>query len=363
MLVDLDYFYAQAEETRNPSIRDKPVVVCVYSGRSEDSGAVSTANYIARKYGVRSGIPIFQAKKKLENVNAVFLPVDDAFYEEISERIMAILRSHADRFEQTGIDEAFLDVTEKTGGDFQEAKKLAQAIKNELKTRLALTSSIGIGPNKLIAKIAADNQKPDGLTIIESEQVEAFLSPLPVGRLIGVGTKTREKMQTLGINTIGDLAKYDVQKLISIFGKVLGVYFHDASLGLDDAPVQEKNEVESFSRISTLKEDTRDLSSILERTNQLCNEIYNVTLQQKLVFKTVGISVVLNDMSVHTRSRTLETPVDNVEVLEEIVKELFEKFLSETVLEARRVGVKVSNLVKEQKSQKQITSFFNATPN
>jgi DNA polymerase IV (DinB-like DNA polymerase) len=118
LLVDLDYFFAQCEELRNPTLKSRPVVVCVYSGRSEDSGAVSTANYIARKYGVKSGIPIFLAKKKLQNADAVFLPVDHAFYEEISDRIMQILRGYADLFEQVGIDEAYLDVTKKTQGNF-----------------------------------------------------------------------------------------------------------------------------------------------------------------------------------------------------------------------------------------------------
>lgn len=237
--------------------------VCVYSGRSEDSGAVSTANYIARKYGVTSGIPIFLAKKKLKKKDAVFLPVDHEFYEEVSGKTMGILRSHADLFEQVGIDEAYLDVSQKVKGSFEEVKELAQKIKEEVKSQQKLTCSIGIGPNKLVAKIAADIQKPDGLTIVKPEQVESFLSPLQVSRLIGVRRKTKKKMQTLGIRTIGDLAKYDVQRLIEVFGKKLGIYFHNASIGEDDESVQERGEVESISRISTLKEDTRELNVIV----------------------------------------------------------------------------------------------------
>ena len=118
MLVDLDYFYAQCEEIRNPSIKNKPVVVCVYSGRTEDSGAVSTANYVAREYGVKSGIPISLAKKRLKEVDSVFLPVDHSFYKQISDKIMEILRRHADSFEQVGIDEAYMDVTQRTKTDY-----------------------------------------------------------------------------------------------------------------------------------------------------------------------------------------------------------------------------------------------------
>jgi DNA polymerase IV (DinB-like DNA polymerase) len=358
LLVDLDYFFAQCEERRNPSLKGKPVVVCVYSGRSEDSGAVSTANYIARKYGVTSGIPIFLAKKKLKEKDAAFLSVDHEFYEEVSEEIMRILRSHADLFEQVGIDEAYLDVSQKVKGSFEEAKELAQRIKEEVKAQQKLTCSIGIGPNKLVAKIAADIQKPDGLTIVKPEQVESVLSSLPVSRLIGVGRKTKKKMQTLGIRTIDDLAKYDVQRLIAVFGKKLGTYFHNASSGIDDEPVQERGEVESISRISTLKEDTRDLKDILEKANQLCEEVHAKLIQRQLSFKLVGIVAVMNDMSVRSRSKTLENPTNELEAFKRTVQELFEKFLNESELEARRVGVKVSNFVREQERQKKITNFL-----
>ena len=358
LLVDLDYFFAQCEELRDPSIKDKPVVVCVYSGRSQDSGAVSTANYIARKYGVKSGMPIFQAKKKLESVEAVFLPVDHVFYDQISEKVMNILRSHSDHFEQVGVDEAYLDVTQKASGDFVKASELAQRVKDDLKAQLNLSCSVGVGPNKLVAKIAADTQKPDGLTVILPEQVREFLSPLPVGRLIGVGTKTKERMQTIGISTVSDLAACDVQKLIAVFGKTSGTYFHNAALGIDNEPVQEKGEAESISKIATLKQDTRDLNLIIEKTDQLCSEIHNTAQQQNIAYKTIGIILITTDLALYTRSKTLENSTRDIIALKKIVKELFEKLLNETPLEARRVGVKISNFVKEKTSQRQLTSFI-----
>jgi DNA polymerase IV (DinB-like DNA polymerase) len=361
MLMDLDYFFAQAEQVRNPTIKDRPVVVCVYSGRTENSGAVSTANYLAREFGVKSGMPIASAKKKLENVEAVFLPVDHEYYEIVSEKVMAILRAYADSFEQVGIDEAYLDVSRRVNGDYEKARQTAVEIKDEIRKQENLTCSIGVGPNKLIAKIAADAQKPDGLTIIRPEQVTGFLSPLPIDRLIGVGRKTVEKMRPLGIATVGDLAKYDVQRLIEKFGKVSGVYFHNASLGIDDEPVQEKGEIESIGRIATLKVDTLDLTVILEKTNELAKEIHATVMQQGVSFKTVSIMAVMTDMSNRSRSKTLENSTNSSEVLNETVKELFEKFLNESALEIRRVGVKVSSFIKEQKSQKQITSFFDTS--
>ena len=358
MLVDFDYFFAQCEELRNPSLKDKPVVICVYSGRSEDSGAVSTANYVARKYGVKSGIPIAFAKKKLENVEAVFLPVDYSSYEKISDEIMNILRGYAAHFEQVGVDEAFLDVSQKVNESFDKAKTLGTEIKEDIKAQKKLTCSIGIGPNKLVAKIAADYQKPDGLTVIAPDEVSSFLSPLPIGNLIGVGVKTKEKMQALGINTIGDLAKRDVQKLIEVFGKGQGTHFRYASMGIDNDPVQEKGEAESISRIATLKEDTTELDIIVDKTNQLCDEIYGDLSQRRLSFKTISIIAIMTNLSTHSRSMTFETPKNDPSFLKEKAKELFEKFIEESGLKMRRVGVKVSGLTKEQKSQKQLTIFF-----
>jgi DNA polymerase IV (DinB-like DNA polymerase) len=361
MLVDLDYFFAQCEELRNPALKDKPVVVGVYSGRTEDSGAVSTANYVARKFGVKSGIPLYLAKKRLEGTEAVFLPVDDEFYQQISDKIMQALRGYADAFEQVGIDEAYLDVTQKVHGSFEAAGDFAQKMKDNVKNQLSITFSVGVGPNKLVAKIASDSQKPDGITIVKPEEVERFLSPLPVDRLIGVGRKTAAKMGELGIKTIGDLARYDVQRLVEIFGKNLGVYFHNAANGVDNEPVQETGEAESISRISTLKENTRDLALILEKTSQLTADIQKELLQRRISYKQVGIIAIMTDLSVRSRSQTLETPTSDIEVLRKIVRELFENFLSESELKIRRVGVKTSHFVKEEAEQRQLTSFFQNT--
>lgn len=357
MLIDLDYFFAQAEETRNPSIRDKPVVICVYSGRSEDSGVVSTANYIARKFDVKSGMPIALAKRRLRNVDSVFLPVDDTYYEEISSGVMSLLKNHADSFEQAGIDEAYLDVSQRTKESYEEATELAKRIKSEILSNQGLTCSIGIGPNKVIAKVASDTHKPDGLTVVGSEQVKEFLSPLPIGRLIGVGLKTTQKMRALRVTTIGDLAKLDVQQLVEIFGKKLGLYFHNASTGIDSEPVQERTEATSISRISTLKEDTRKLSLIIEKTGRQCDEIKAELDQNGFVFRTVTAIAIMKDLSIRSRSKSLDN-TNRVEVLKETVNGLFERFLGESTLEIRRVGVKISGLSRVEKNQKQLPSFF-----
>ena len=358
MLADFDYFFAQCEELRNPALKGKPVVVGVYSGRTEDSGAVSTANYVAREYGVKSGIPLYLAKKRLEGTEAVFLPVDDEFYERISNKIMEALRGYADSFEQTSIDEAYLDVTSKVQGSFEAARDLAKKMKHEVKNAVGIAFSVGVGPNKLVAKIAADSRKPDGLTVVKPEEVERFLSPLPVNRLLGVGRKTAAKLGDLGVKTVGELARYDVQRLVEVFGKKLGVYFHNAANGVDNEPVQETGEAESISRISTLKENTRDLMVVLEKTDQLIKDIHKDVVKRNISFKQVGIIAIMTDLSVRSRSKTLETATRDAETLRRAVRELFEKFLGKSELEIRRVGVKISGFAKEEAEQRRLTSFF-----
>jgi DNA polymerase IV (DinB-like DNA polymerase) len=358
ILVDLDYFFAQAEELRNPALKGKPVVVGMYSGRTADSGAVSTSNYEARKHGVKSGIPLFLAKKRLEGTEAVFLPVDYDYYQQISDKIMQIFREYADAFEKVGIDEAYLDVTKRTGGDFEAAKALVQEMKRAVKNQVGITFSAGIAPDKLVAKIASDIQKPDGVTAVLPSEVERFLAPLPVDKLLGVGRKTSAKMASLGIKTIGDLARYDPKRLMEVFGKTIGTYFHNAAKGVDNDPVQEAGESESISRISTLKEDTRNLDTITEKTDQQIEEIGKEIAQRGIRFRQVGIIAVMTDLTAKSRMQMLEQPTNDLEVLRKTVRALFEKYLNKSELEIRRVGIKIAQFTKEETQQKQLTSFF-----
>jgi DNA polymerase IV (DinB-like DNA polymerase) len=358
MLVDFDYFYAQCEELRNPAIKDKPIVVGVYSGRTEESGAVSTSNYIARKYGVKSGLPLFQAKRKLEGTDAVFFHVDHEYYDQISDRIMQILRGYATNLEQVSVDEAYLDVTEQVEGSFEKAREYAQEIKADVKAQVGISFTIGVGTNKLVAKIACDSQKPDGLTIVKPQETQAFLEPLEVDCLLGVGKKTSAKMAEMGIKTIGDLAKYDCQRLLEVFGKALGIYFHNAANAVDNEPVQEQGEAESISRIGTLKQDSRDLAFILQKTDELTEDIFKEVAEKNLGFKTISIYMVMTDLSSKTRSVTLEQSAKDKEAIKKNTKTLFEKYLAEPTLEIRRVGVKVSGFSKEEPKQKQLSSFF-----
>ena len=231
----MDHFYTAVEQRERPEVKGKPVIVGADPKEGKGRGVVSTSSYEARKAGVRSGMPISQAWRLCPE--AVYLPPNFPLYIRVSGEIMEIAHAYADKFEQWGIDEAFLDVSSKVI-DYVEAEVLARKLKHEIEEKTSLTCSIGIGPNKLVAKVASDFQKPDGLTVVREEEVETFLAPLPVRKLLWVGRKTEAKLKALGVNTIGDLAHYDASMLTSMFG-VMGWQMHLMAQGFDRSEVGE----------------------------------------------------------------------------------------------------------------------------
>jgi len=356
--IDFDYFYAQCEELRDPLLKGKPVVVCVYSARGGDSGAVSTSNYKAREYGVKSGIPIKLAKNKLKDVpDAKFLRVDHNYYSEMSDKAMKILRKYADKFELVGVDEAFIEVTERLEHDFGRAEELAMTIKQELKRELGLTCSIGIAPNKLVAKIASDFQKPDGLTLVKPEEVKQFLTNLSVGKVVGVGKKTEERLNEMGARTIGELSDIDIYELIREFRKKLGTYLYNAARGIDEEPLVEGESVTQISRITTLKKSTNVVEEMLDDLKSLCRNVHKSVIEQSFSFKSVGIMLILDDLSIKTKSRSLRSPSTSEDELFKVAKVLLEEAIAESQLLIRRLGVKVSELV-TSKGQDTLSKFM-----
>ncbi len=355
--IDLDYFFAQIEERLNPELKNKPLVVCVYSGRTDDSGAVSTSNYLAREYGVKSGIPIYLAKKILKNKDAVFVPVNHKLYDEVSQRIMNLLRTYSDRFEQVSIDEAFLDVTLRVNGNFERAHSLAQSIKKDLLKKEGLTCSIGIGQNKLVAKIASSYEKPDGLTQVSPSETIKFLHVLPVDRIPGVGKKSKEILKHESAGTIGELASLDISRLKSIFGNKVGEYFKRSSMGIDDEPVKEE-EPKQFSRIMTLKEDSIDFDIISPIIKELCEEVSLTIKNEGFVFRSVGLIVIMDNLKMHSKSKTLNHYSNDAETIFNSVSKLMKVMLNQTKdHKVRRIGVKVYNLDKIQ-NQKILNGFI-----
>ena len=356
--IDFDYFYAQCEETRSPELKSKPVCVCVFSDRGGDSGAIATANYTARKYGVKSGIPITFAKKRLEErKDAVFLPVDFDFYSEMSKKAMEIMKDSADIFEYVGRDEAYLDVTERVEGDFKKASHLAQQIKNSIRDKTKLSCSIGISSNKLISKIASDFQKPDGLTIVPPNETEVFLEQLKIRKIPGIGKKTEERFLEMSLETIQDLKRLDIFALNKEFGRKSAVYIHNAVRGIDDTPVKEREDSIQYSKITTLKEDSKDYQFLSESVMELCKEVHDVVKKNNRMFKSVGIHFVQSDLSNKSKSRMLRSPTKSIDELQKNAVQLLREALENQTITIRRLGVKVSEL-SEVQGQSDITTFF-----
>jgi DNA polymerase IV (DinB-like DNA polymerase) len=344
--LDMDHFYTAVEEREHPEIRGKAVIVGADPKGGKGRGVVSTSNYIARKAGVRSGMPISQAWRRCPE--AVYLPPNFPLYIKVSGEIMEIVRKYASKFEQWGIDEAFLDVTNQVK-DYVEAEALARKIKQEIKEQQKLTCSIGVGPNKLVAKVASDFQKPDGLTSVREEEVEVFLAPLLARKLLWVGRKTEAKLNSLGINTIGDLAAYDPSALTSMFG-VMGLQMHLMAKGIDRSEVEERVGVKSISHETTFEEDTADTSAIFQALESLCIDVQKETENQNLVFKTVTLKIRYQNFETHTRSKTLPFLTNRLHDLRKSAMEILSANLQKD-RKIRLIGVRVSNLVSREKQK------------
>ena len=346
MHVDLDAFFAAVEEKESPELKGKPVIVGADSKGGAGRGVVSTANYIAREFGVRSAMPISKAWRLCPE--GVYLRPNFELYEKVSAKIMEILRKYADKFEQVGIDEAFLDVGKRVK-DFDEAAKLADKMKKEVFNKEKLTCSVGVGSNKLIAKLASDFRKPYGLTVVKSEDMRNFLNPLPVRKLLGVGPKTEIKLKKLGIKTIGDLAKFNKETLIKMFGK-WGAEMHELANGIDNDEVVEEYEAKSVGREVTFEEDTDDSYIILKTIDSLVDEFHQEILSEGIFFKTITVKIRYENFETHTHSKSLINPTNKLDAIKKIAKELTLPFLTQK-RKIRLIGVRVSGLTFSDKQK------------
>jgi len=342
--LDMDHFYTAVEERENPTLKGKPVVVGADPKQGTGRGVVSTSNYEARKSGIRSGMPISRAWRLCPE--AVYLQPNFPLYIQASNAVMEIAKRYADKFEQWGIDEAFLDVSERVR-DFDEAKVLAGEIKREILKETKLTCSIGVGPNKLVAKVASDFQKPDGLTVVKEGEAEAFLAPLLVRKLLWVGKKTEAKLKTLGVETIGDLARFDPTVLNEMFG-VMGVQMHLSARGIDNSEVEERTGVTSISHETTFEEDTDDATVVLTALDELSDDVAKEAAEQRLFFKTITIKVRFENFETHTTSKTLPFMTNRPQDLKKTSRELLHAYLRRD-RKVRLIGVRVSSFVSGEK--------------
>jgi DNA polymerase IV len=335
--IDMDAFFAAVEEKRNPALIGQPVVIggC---GDPLKRGVVSTANYAARKYGIHSAMPMMTAHRLCPH--AVFLPVDYEAYVAASGRFKSTLYAITPLIEDMGIDEAYLDVTELT----DTSASIAAKIKTGIREATGLTCSVGIAPNKLLAKIASDLQKPDGLTILKEEDIESLLWPLPTRKLYGLGPKTEAYLKNIGIEIIGQLAAMTIDKLIEHFGSSYGQYLFDSSRGINDSPLITHWEAKSISRETTFQKDVKDWQTIAKTLAALVKQVISDIHDGGHRAKTVTIKIRFSDFQTLTRAKTMDDYTDSEEVLRKTAFACLKRIeLSKRV---RLVGFRVSNLEK-----------------
>ena len=348
--VDLDMFFAACEIKRKHELKGKPVVIVMYT-RNNNSGAVSTSSYKARALGIKSGMSLFQAKQLADN-ETIFLKSDIKYYKEVSARIMNLLRYFADKFEPLSIDEAFLDVSFSCNHSFENALILAKKIKKRILIEEKLDSSVGISFNKLLAKMATDSCKPNGIKLIKKENVSVFLDSLPVKRIPGVGFKTAEQLEKINIKTIAELKNLTAVKLIELFGKKKGLFLFNSSRGIDNSPIKELHEMQQISRIRTLEVDSNDFNTFSSFVENLLRNLFVETSIHNLSFKSISLTFVLTDLKVFTKSRTFDFFVNSFDFILPAVKTMLNEFLLEhNNSKIRRIGVSFKNLEKHGPQQ------------
>jgi DNA polymerase IV (archaeal DinB-like DNA polymerase) len=353
--LDMDAFFAAIEERDRPELKGRPVVVGADPAGGQGRGVVSTANYPARVYGIHSAMPISTAWKLAEAARrrgrpaTVFVRGSHRKYGEVSGRIMAILHHYAPVVEEASIDEAYFDLS--FTGSYDQAAALARQIKAAILSQERLTGSIGIGPNKMVAKIASDYQKPDGLTLVTPEEAEAFLAPMAVRKIPGIGPKTEQTLARLGIKTVQDLKRFTPEELYERFGK-WGPSLYERIRGRHDSPLVTEWEPKSVGEQETFAQDTRDLDYIFSRLWFLCREVSRrFTAGGFRTYRTVVVTVRFADFETFTRSHTLPQPADSPRTLRFHAMKLLMPFLDRRENPRQKlirlIGVRVEKLGKE----------------
>ena len=329
--VDMDAFYVSVELQRRPDLIGKPVVVAGSGPRA----VVTTASYEARKFGVFSATPASRARRLCPD--AVFLPPDFTLYRERSRAVMDVLRAHIDRVEVVGLDEAYLDL-----GGFERPKAAARRVKAAVEDVTGLGCSIGIGPSKLVAKVASDAEKPSGFVFLTREQACERFAASPPGLIPGIGPKTAERLAERGIETLGKLADTPEDALTAWFGPRLGRHLGQLARFEHESPVTTVRVAKSESRETTFDHDLHGLDALQPVLERLAGDLCATLDREERRGPTVGIKVRLDDFSTHTRARTLETPTNDRAVVTDVALELLREF--NPARPVRLLGVRVAGL-------------------
>ncbi|MFS8583275.1 MAG: DNA polymerase IV, partial [Limnochordales bacterium] len=335
--IDMDAFFAQVEVLDHPEYRGKPLVV---GGRRDSRrGVVSTASYEARKYGIRSAMPIQRAVQLCPH--AIFVPPRMARYEEVSRRIFEVLETFSPLVEPLSIDEAFLDMTG-TEHFYEDARHMGLELKRRIFEATSLTGSVGIAPNKFIAKLASDREKPDGLVIVPAADVDAFLTPLPVEALWGVGPKTAARLKSIGVHTVRDVRERPLSQLAQVVGPRLAAHVQALAFGRDERPVEPDIEAKSIGRETTFEEDVPDGPELRAVLARLAANVGWRLRKEGVFARTVTVKIRYPDFETHTKSRTLAEPFRDDDTLYREAARLLDEFRLRRPL--RLLGVYASGL-------------------
>lgn len=340
---DFDAFYASVEQLDDPDLRGKPVVV---GGSPDVRGVVASASYEARRYGIRSAMPMRTALQRCPKAVRVASRFDR--YREVSRRVVDIFNDMAPLVEPLSLDEAFLDVTERVSPDTT-PPDIGRQLKRRVKDELGLTISVGVATSKSVAKIASDLDKPDGLTVVPPGTEREFLAPLPVGRIWGVGPRTQERLEAEGIETIGELARQSEEWMRTRFGRN-GPHMRELALGIDPRPVQVTRETKSISSETTLATDTGDADALEELVNRLSHDVAGDLERKGMWARTVKLKLRLSDFTTFTRQVTLRAPVQASDQIAESANALMRAELGPGRL-FRLVGVGVSGFDQPEESE------------
>jgi len=340
--IDMDAFYASVEQRDDPQLRGKPVVVAWKGNRS----VVCAASYEARRFGVRSAMPAMRAERLCPD--AIFIPPDFPRYRAVSHMTREIFKRHTDLIEPLSLDEAYLDVTENKTG-LSTATRVARTIREQIREELHLTASAGVAPNKFLAKIASDWRKPDGLFVIQPEDVDTFLPPLPVGRLPGVGKVTGERLEQLGIKTVGDLQRLELPVLENHFGRH-GLRLYQLARGRDDSEVVPNRPTQSISAEDTFERDL-PLDETEPVIRRLAEKVWSASRKETRIARTVVLKLKTSEFNILTRSHTPATPPSSCEELTNIALSLRKKVNLSIQQRFRLVGVGLSNFRNHEDEQ------------
>lgn len=351
---DLDCFFASVEMRDNPELQNKPVIIGADPKGGKGRGVVSTCSYEAREYGLHSGMPISKAYKLCPH--GIYLRPNGEKYSRVSEDVMEILKTFSDEFQKVSIDEAYLDVSE-TCKNFDDVRKLAEKIKNKIKDQLRITCSIGASTSKSIAKIASDQNKPDGICIVPPEEIKAFLGPMSITRIPGIGKETKKPYYKHGIKKVEDLLEIPLHKMMEQFGKH-SKWVWKVINGLDKRKVKtgQRNR-KSISKERTFSEDTNDHRLIVTTLEELNTKLHKKLKQKNIIYRTITLKVRFENFRTYTRSKSIDYPICNPNKALEIILELYNEF-TKIFKKVRLIGVKFSNFERTSKMRQTNLMMF-----